>query len=425
MRFTLASLFPEFFDSPLSAGLMAKARDSGLVQFDFVNPREFTEDAHRTVDDKPYGGGPGMVMMAGPLKKALDSVKRPGRMILLSPKGRPLDQELARELSQEESLTLVCGRYEGIDARLEEIFPLESVSVGDFVLNGGEAGALCLIEAVARLLPGFMGHAASGSEESFSSGTLEYPHYTRPETFEDKPVPEVLLSGDHARIAAWRRQKGLEQTLALRPDMLPEAPLNAEEGRHLGSISRKRLGRNLYLCLVHYPVLDKSQNPCAVSLTNLDIHDMCRVSRSYGLGGLFLATPLEDQRELARTLIGHWTEGAGAQSNPDRAEALGLARVVETIEEAAEKVADKAGQRPRILATSAARFGETTPAVVRGFLGQEPVLLLLGTAHGLAPQALDLADGCLRPLRWLDGYNHLAVRSAASVYVDRILADEF
>lgn len=423
MRFNLVSLFPEYFDSPLSAGLMGRARERGLVEVGLVNPRDFAVDRHRTVDDRPYGGGPGMVMGLAPLCAALESLPEPGRIFSLSPAGRPLDQALCRELAGERAVTLICGRYEGMDARLLELFPVTPVSVGDFVLCGGEAAASCMVEAVARLIPGFMGHELSGEEESFSAGLLEYPHYTRPEAFRGLSVPGALLSGDHARIAAWRRERSLETTLRQRPELLPEAELTGADLEFLRGIPRSRLGRNMHLSLVHYPVMTKFGEKGAVSLTNLDVHDIARVSCSYGLGGYHLVTPLKDQRELARSLLGHWTEGPGARANPDRAEALSLVRVAETLDQVVADIAARTGQRPRLVATSARGAGTLTVRQARGWLKEFPVLFILGTGHGLAPEVVETADAVLRPIRVLDRYNHLSVRSAAAILTDRLLTD--
>jgi len=180
MNFHLVSIFPHYFESPLASGLMGKAVENGLVTLDCVDVRQFAGGVHKSVDDRPFGGGPGMLLKLDPMVKALDSIEHKGRIMMLSPRGRPFDQARAQELSREEDVTLICGRYEGIDERLLDIYPIELVSVGDFVLNGGEIGAVCMVEAIARLLPGFMGHEDSGEEESFSAGLLEYPHYTRP-----------------------------------------------------------------------------------------------------------------------------------------------------------------------------------------------------------------------------------------------------
>ena len=312
VHINLITLFPDFFTGPLSTGLMQRAREAGILSFALHNPRDRARDRHRTVDDRPYGGGPGMILLPGPLADTLRDLgfggEHPrGRLLLLSHAGRPLTQALARELAGESALTLLCGRYEGIDARLAELFPLQAVSVGDFILNGGEAGALCLVEAVARLLPGFMGHEQSGEDESFSRGLLEYPHYTRPEEFQGLCPPRVLLSGDHGRIAVWRRQASLAVTLRLRPDLLAEADLSEDDREFLRGLPRP--GRNLYCGLVHYPVLDQEKNSVAVSLTNLDVHDIARYSCAYGLGGYYVLTPLADQRRLLEELLAHLTRG--------------------------------------------------------------------------------------------------------------------
>lgn len=426
MHITIVTLFPEFFASPLACGLMAKGREAGVVDFALVNPREFTTDRHRTADDRPYGGGPGMVMLAEPLARALESIARPGRMLLLSPRGRPLDQDLARDLAGEEALTLICGRYEGLDERLGEMFPLEHVCVGQAVLSGGEAAALCLAEAVGRLLPGFMGHAGSGQEESFSQGLLEYPHYTRPEVFRGLAVPEPLLCGDHARIARWRRDQALDQTLRRRPDLLARTPLTAADIKTLRGLRRSgpaRPGRNLYLALLHAPVLNKFGEVTAVSLTNLDVHDIGRVSRTYGAGGFAVVTPLEDQLALLARLLGHWTAGPGARTNPDRAEALAGVAGLPDLDAAVAWAARRAGTQPRLVATSARGPGSLTFPQVREWLEREPVLLLFGTGHGLAPQVLERAAGVLRPVRPLGDYNHLPVRAAVAITLDRLLGD--
>lgn len=436
MRFTVVTLFPEFFAGPLTCAQIARAREAGLIDFDLVNPRDFSTSRHSHVDDRPYGGGPGMVMSAEPLAAALRSVATPGRRLVLAPSGRPLTQAFARELALEPALTLVCGRYEGIDERLLEAEGLESVCVGEAVLNGGEAAALCLIEAVARLVPGFMGKEESGDAESFSDGLLEHPHYTRPEVYLERQVPEVLRGGSHAAIARWRREASLKRTLTRRPELLREAPLDGADLNFLRGLPRPAaLGRSLFLCLLHHPVLDKAGKTATVSLTNLDIHDMCRVSRTYELGGVLLATPLDDQRELGQRLLDHWTEGAGGRANPDRAQALRLGRMVTGLDEAVSWLTGETGLAPKIVATCA-RTGYrpargrkermiafTPPAVVQGWLKESPVLLVLGTSHGLAPEILERADAIVTPVRGFSAYNHLPVRSAAAILVDRLLGD--
>ena len=427
-QFHIVSLFPEFFDSPLGVALMGRARDAGIVDVTFHNPRDFSSDRHRHVDDSPYGGGPGMVLQGEPVAAALRSITQPGRMLVMSPGGRPMTQRMARAWAKEEHLTIICGRYEGLDQRLFELFPLEAVSLGDVVLTGGETAALALMEAVARLMPGFMGKEASGDEESFSAGLLEYPHYTRPEVLEGLPVPEVLRSGDHGRIARWRREMSLRATLAVRPDLLDSAPLGREDALTLAGVPRERAGRNLSLCLMHYPVMLDAKNSGVSSLTNFDIHDIARISCSYAMGPFYVVTPLEDQQRLLVEILQHWTDGPGGRGNPDRARALRLVRPALSLDAAMTELEQRTGQRPRLVVSSATwPAGRNAPplltcADVLEWCRSGPVLLCLGTAHGLAPEVLARSDGQLRPVRFLQ-YNHLSVRSAAAILADRILGD--
>jgi tRNA (guanine37-N1)-methyltransferase len=423
MHFHIITILPEFFEGPLSCGLLGKAVEKDIVQTSIIFPRDFTHDRHSTVDDRPYGGGPGMVLMVDPLFMALGSLPEGSKKILLTPKGRPLDHATAARLSTEKNIALVCGRYEGTDARLETLFDFEHISVGDFVLNGGEAAALCVMESVSRFLPGFMGKSESVGEESFSEGLLEYPHYTRPEEYRGLKVPDVLLSGHHGLVARWRRDKSLENTLRFRPRLLDEADLSSEDANFLKQQDRPRPARNLYLALIHSPVMNKFGKEGVTSLTNLDIHDIGRVSATFGLGGYFICTPLKDQQELAQRLITHWTAGAGGQGNPDRAAALSGIRICESLESAVAGIEIQTGVKPVIIATSARGTGDTTYGRVGEFLEKGPVLIVLGTGYGLSPGVISMADATLRPLCYLSSFNHLSVRSAASIMVDRIIGD--
>ncbi len=224
MRVDVLTLFPQAFESPLSCSILKRAQDNGLLEIVLTDIRDFAGDSYRKVDDKPYGGGPGMVMMPGPVFACFEHVQnlspRKGRVILLTPQGRKFDQAKARELSSEERLILIAGRYEGFDERIRLGLGAEQISIGDYVLSGGELAAMVIIDAVARLLAGALGDENSAKEESFSEGLLEYPHYTRPEVFRGMKVPEILLSGDHGKIAEWRRRQSLERTKEWRPDLL-------------------------------------------------------------------------------------------------------------------------------------------------------------------------------------------------------------
>ena len=250
IRFDVVTLFPEMFSAVTDSGITSRALAAGLWSLTTWNPRDFTTDNYRTVDDRPYGGGPGMVMMAEPLERTLDAVKTSGggRVLYLSPQGRKLDHRGVMDLRQERALTLLCGRYEGVDERLLARSVDEEVSIGDFVLSGGEIAAMALMDAVVRQLPGALGDGASAVEESFADGLLDYPHYTRPEVWpreeaeQDRTqdaaqvaaqVPSVLMSGHHENIRRWRLKQALGRTWLRRPDLLAARSLSDEERKLL------------------------------------------------------------------------------------------------------------------------------------------------------------------------------------------------
>ncbi|MFD1122957.1 tRNA (guanosine(37)-N1)-methyltransferase TrmD [Methylophilus flavus] len=243
MQIEVISLFPEMFAALTEHGITSRARQRGLYQLNLINPREYTQDVHHTVDDRPYGGGPGMVMMAEPLAAAIKDAKASLQargltptVIHLSPRGQPLTHEKVMALKDCEGLVLLASRYEGVDQRLLESLVDEEVSIGDYVLSGGELPAMVLLDAIIRQLPGALGDADSAQEDSFVNGLLDYPHYTRPEVFEGLAVPPVLLSGHHAKIRQWRLQQSLLLTRAKRPDLLAERQLTKEEARLLKDV---------------------------------------------------------------------------------------------------------------------------------------------------------------------------------------------
>ena len=236
MEVEVVSLFPTMFDSVLNESLLGRARKEGALAVHFTNPRDYAPGKHRSVDDTPYGGGAGMVMRPGPLVDAIEAVEKlrgPSRKVLFSPVGAKLDRDAVLRLARYPRLCLVCTRYEGYDARVAD-FVDEELSIGDYVLQGGELAAMVVIDAVARHLDGVLGNATSTTEESFEGGLLEYPHYTRPTHFRDRAVPEVLLSGDHAAIARWRRTEALRRTEARRPDLFARVELTQADRIALG-----------------------------------------------------------------------------------------------------------------------------------------------------------------------------------------------
>lgn len=242
IRFDVVTLFPEMFRAVTESGITSRALQQGLWLLKTWNPRDFTTDNYRTVDDRPYGGGPGMVMLAEPLEKALGAAQAAGggRVIYLSPQGKKLDHDRVMEFSKETSLILLCGRYEGVDERLLERCVDEELSIGDFVLSGGELAAMVLVDAVVRQLPGALGDESSAAQESFAEGLLDCPQYTRPETHAGAKVPEILLTGHHENIRRWRLKQALGRTWLRRPELIQVRKLTDEERRLLEEFQREQ-----------------------------------------------------------------------------------------------------------------------------------------------------------------------------------------
>ncbi|MBI4317209.1 MAG: tRNA (guanosine(37)-N1)-methyltransferase TrmD [Chloroflexi bacterium] len=244
MRFDILTIFPAMFAGPFDESIVKRAQKKGLVSITIHNIRDYARDKHRSTDDYPYGGGVGMVMKPEPIFDAIEAIlatiSQPWRqapeIILLSPSGRPLTQSIALQLAQREHIIFICGRYEGVDERVREHLATDDMSIGDYVLSGGEIPAMVIVDAVTRLVPGVLGAAQSAAEESFAQGLLEYPQYTRPPDFRGWQVPEILLSGNHAAIARWRREQSLLRTWHRRPDLLASAALTAGDKKYLRSI---------------------------------------------------------------------------------------------------------------------------------------------------------------------------------------------
>lgn len=242
MRFDILTLFPDMFSSPFQESILNKAIEKGLLQIRTINIRDFTDDRHQVVDDTPYGGGQGMVMKVEPIGRAIEWIKSQNPdawTVYLTPQGKQFNQEMALSLSSRSHLILLCGRYEGVDERVRELFIDEEISIGDYVLTGGELAAMVVIDAISRLLPGVLGSNRSAEDDSFSQSLLEYPQYTRPFDFRGCDVPEILLSGNHAAISLWRRREALKRTAMRRPDLLGHAHLSEEDKKVLEEILRE------------------------------------------------------------------------------------------------------------------------------------------------------------------------------------------
>jgi len=437
MKFTVVTILPELIEPALAAGVVGRAREAGAIAVATVNPRDFTRDRHRSVDDTPYGGGPGMVMKPEPLLAAIAQAtgEPPAHRILLTPAGTPLTQARVRELAALPHVVLVCGRYEGVDERVIELAIDEQLSIGDYVLSGGELAALVVIDAVARFVPGVLGEASSVDDESHSAGLLEYPQYTRPLTLVVEPpggasgepapprelaVPAILTSGNHGAIAAWRRRQSIERTAQRRPDLFARFRPSAADRKALPPPLHART----HLALVHHPVVDRTGAVITTSLTNFDIHDLARSSLTYGLAGYHIVTPIASQRDKAEHIARLWIDDAHGEH---RARALALVRTLPSVEAVIAEIAASHGAAPQVVATSARAesfpgIAHLTPEALRAeaSLDPAPLLILLGTGWGLADTLLPGVSRVLAPIEGASDWNHLSVRSAGAVVLDRL-----
>ena len=426
-RFTVVSILPELVDTALAVGVIGRARATGALAVAFVNPRDFTHDRHRTVDDTPYGGGPGMVMKCEPLVAAIDAAVagEPAHRVLLTPAGAPLTQARVRALAAHPHVVLVCGRYEGVDERVIETAIDEQLSLGDFVLTGGELGAAAIIDAVARLMPGVLGDAASADDESFSAGLLEYPQYTRPAEFRGRPVPPILAGGNHEAIRRWRRGQALRRTARRRPELFARIRLDKADDKLLADARELDVAARTSIALVHHPVHDRTGKVVTSAVTNLDVHDLARSAATYGLARCFIVTPVTSQREKAAHIAKLWLEQEGGDH---RAEALRLTEAVSSVADAIAAVTEAHGQPPLVVATSAVagrwpHAASLSPPQLLAELQdtpERPLLVLFGTGWGLVDGLLPVVERVLTPIAGRPAWNHLSVRSAVAIILDRL-----
>ncbi|MDR2401051.1 MAG: tRNA (guanosine(37)-N1)-methyltransferase TrmD [Deferribacteraceae bacterium] len=424
MIFNVCTIFPGIFKHLFSKGVLSKALEKGVISLNPVDLREFCEDKHEKTDDYQYGGGVGLVMKPEPIHRCVSSLAERGRVILLDPVGERFTQRAAERLSGYPALTFICGRYEGVDERVRELAADEAISVGDFILTGGEFAAAMIIDAVARLLPGVLGDSESLSEESFCGG-LEYPHYTRPSEYMGLGVPEVLLGGNAAEIARWRENESLKRTAAYRADLFPaELVKKADENLKsaLYNATRAAKGRKLKvaLALMHYPMRDKQGDTVCSSITNMDLHDISRTAATFGAERFFVVTPIASQAAIAERVVSHWLKGWGSTYNSNRSEAFAKTEICASLGEAIACAEEIWGEKPFIAATSAKETGNISCRVLGNLAEKKPVLLLFGTGWGFHPSVLELADFILEPICGVGDFNHLSVRSAAALILERM-----
>ncbi len=416
MRFQLLTIFPDFFDRFRSLGLVGRACDEGKVAIEATQLRDYAINTHGQIDDTPYGGGSGMVLRIETAAAAIKAAKEKdphARVILFTPRGKRLDQKLVRhfvEDAQERNggFVLLCCRYEGVDERIAAHWVDDEISVGDYIIQGGESAAAVFVEAVTRLLPGVLGNPDSTVEESFESPLLEYPQYTKPNEYEGFKVPDVLLSGNHAQIAKWRKERAREDTAVRRPDLIGRDAMPKCE---------------ISVALVHYPVHNKNGEVVASSITNLDLHDIARSACTYGIQKYYVIHPTKTLRKLSEKICDHWETGYGATYNANRGEALSAISILPDLDDAITDIEVRTGKLPRIITTSAKDdppgldFDRMREVI---YASEQPVLILFGTGWGLTDEVLDRADLHLKPIKGFTSYNHLSVRAAAAIIFDRL-----
>ena len=430
MRYDILTLFPEFFESPFSFGILNKAQDKGLIDINTHDIRQYSDDKHKTVDDTPYGGGGGMLMKVGPVGSAIENVKAKdckSIVVLTTPDGEQFSDNIARELADYDQIIIVCGRYEGVDERIRELYIDREISIGDYVLSGGENAASVIVESVSRFIPGVLGNDRSPENDSFRQNLLEYPQYTRPEEFEGKKVPDVLLSGNHAEIDEWRKKQSIKKTFINRPDLLDKAILDTEEIDQIKELKEENSPSfKAYIALIHYPVYNNRFKIINTAFTNLDVHDIARSATTYGIKKFYLVQPNLEQQKLVNRVLKHWLEGEGSSFNKSRSEALNIVELKDTLGDVVAEIEKKEGEKPVTIVTDARStdnmigFSELRELIFSQ--EQKPYLILLGTGWGLAKEIMDNADYTLKPVSGYTNYNHLSVRSAAAVIFDRLFS---
>ena len=412
---SIVTAFPELVRGYLETSVLGRGIRAGSLDVSVADIRGFADGDYRQIDDYSYGGG-GMVMMAAPLESAVDSVSpRENRFVVYpSPQGVRMTQELAEDLRRiagTKRLVIVCGHYEGVDERFVERCVDLEVSLGDFVLTGGELPALAITDAIARLIPGVVGKFEAVQRDSFFSGMLDHPHYTRPEDFEGSCVPDALMNGDHEAIASFRKGEAVRRTLGRRPDLAARAGI------------MPYLENGVYVLQLHHPVMDRRGDESTTAITGMDLHDIARACATYGVKKYIVVTPIALQREMIKKIASHWTEGYGAEFNPDRSEAMRKIKAVSSLERAVDWITGKEKKTPYTVATTARERGDATSWVtLKSAMLREsrPVAFIFGTGSGLCESVLDSCDAVMSPISGgLDGYNHLSVRSAVSITLDR------
>lgn len=426
MKVSILTVFAELYKPFVATSLIKKAQENGLLSvdvdefFSFVQPKE-------RIDAPTFGHGPGMLIKPVVVQKAIEAkeyLHGKAFKIFFSPQGTKLDQSVVAQIAQKAQeqghLMLIAGRYEGMDARVEQVYADMTISVGDFVLMGGDLASLTVLESVLRLVPGIVGKTESVSDESFSGPFVEYPHYTEPIVWKGLEVPDVIRSGNHGAINTWRMDKAARKTVLHHFDWLRTRALDSDQMK----VCKKNMPHH-YTALLHNDVLiSDSQKPGTTSVTSLDIHDIARSSKTYGIKGYFIVTPMLDQQKIVQRLLDFWMS-EGVEYNVSRHEAVKQVSLANSLDDVIVVIEKIEGKKPLIIATSAREIEHPNSI---SYYDQEkvwsydrPVLFIFGTGRGLTKERLLVSDFLLKSVKSFSGYNHLSVRSAVAIVLDRWL----
>lgn len=441
--FSIITAFPAFYTEFISTSLVKLARERGLATFNFI---KFSEQCapKEPIDEPTVGPGPGMILKPSVVERAINAAVAQygkGFTIFFSPQGTVLSQPVVKavaaliaqsnndvdrydsdrstsDISQNSHVILVCARYEGVDARVEKYYADLVLSIGDYVLMGGDLPAQVFIEAILRFFPSVVGNQSSVEHDSFESEFLDHDEFGLPVQWMGETVPEVLRSGDHAKIKQWRMDNAALKTIVRRFDWFRSASPSPSALK----LALKQIPRH-YVALLHGDVLVKSGEVGTTSVTSIDLHDIARSCRTFGIEQFFAVTPLIDQQEIVRTFLDFWKSDVGKRYNQTRTESTSRLIVLDTFDAVLKSIEAREGKRPLVVTTSAREVGHACPI---GFHDQgkvweldRPVLFVFGTGQGLAPSVLDASDFLLAPAKGMTDYNHLSVRSAVAIILDR------
>jgi len=438
LKISILTAFPSLYNEFIATSLIKLAQQRGCVDFSFHKFSDFCVPKE-PIDEPTVGPGPGMIIKPEVVDRSLQGIfeqRGQGYVIFFSPQGAVLSQDLLKKVAsdigimassaasenheqvQAQHIILVCARYEGIDARVERHYANLQISVGDYVLMGGDLPAQLFLEGLLRLVPGVVGNQSSVDFDSFAQALLDHDEFGLPVEWRGERVPEVLRSGDHGKIAAWRTENALQKTLLRRFDWFKKKASDQK----LIALAKAAIPRH-YVVLMHGDVLVKSGEVGTTSVTSIDLHDIARTSRTYGIEEFFAVTPLEDQQEIVKTFLEFWRSDIGKKFNQTRTESTSILTIASTFEDVITAIQKSEGVAPIVITTSA-REVPGAPVIDfydQGFIWaqQRPVLFVFGTGQGLAPRIVEASDYLLPPVKGMTKYNHLSVRSAVAIILDR------